>query len=120
MKTYPVIRYALLSPEGKPQPCSRPQWRAWVDSPAYRPGLVREQLDGWEINLTFTGAWAGRGTPKFFTVWLSRPNGESALRQFTTYEEAWSALRRLWPKKNPPLTRRPSGCLKFRVCGNGA
>jgi hypothetical protein len=97
MKTPRSLHYARLSRDRDPEPCTREQWRAWVDSPRYTPVLVREELDGWEADLTFTGTWCGRGTPKFFTVWvwISPPRGFSHLRQFATYEQAWRALGRV-------------------------
>jgi hypothetical protein len=98
MTTYSVLHYALLSPDRQPQPCSQEQWRAWVDSLRYTPVLVREHLDDWEVDLTFTGTWAGRGTPKFFSLWISAPDRSSTLRQFVTYEQAWRALGRVLAK----------------------
>ena len=95
MKTPRTIHYARLSRDREPEPCTREQWRAWVDSPRYTPVLVREVLEGWEADLTFTGTWFGRGTPQFFTLRITPPQGSSYLRQFATYEQAWRALGRM-------------------------
>ena len=66
-----------------------------MDSPHHAPVLVRQMLEGWEADLTFTGTWFGRGTPQFFTIRVTPPQGFSHLRQFATYEQAWRALGRL-------------------------
>ena len=107
MKTLRSLHYARLSRDREPEPCTRDQWRAWVDSPQYSPGLVREGLEGWEADLTFTGTWFGRGTPKFFTVWVTPPCGFSYLRQFATYEQAWRALGRILAGGQRAKERKP-------------
>jgi hypothetical protein len=92
MKTPRTVHYARLSRDREAEPCTREQWRAWVDGPHHAPVLVREALKGWEADLTFTGTWFGRGTPQFFTLRITPPQGFSHLRQFATYEQARRAL----------------------------
>lgn len=99
MAIHSVLHYARLSPDGQPQPCSPAQWQAWVGSPRYSPVLAREHMDGWEVDLTFTGTWAGRGRPKFFALWVSAPDRSGTLRQFVSYEQAWRALDRVLVKR---------------------
>ena len=99
MKTPRSLHYARLGRDREPEACTREQWQAWVDSPHHSPVLVREVLEDWEADLTFTGTWFGRGTPKFFTVWITPPSGFSQLRQFD--------LRASWAGAGP----HPGGVL---------
>jgi hypothetical protein len=117
MKAPRVLHYARLSPQREPEPCSPEQWQAWVDSAQYAPVLVRERWAGWQVDLSFTGTWLGRGTPKFFTVEVTPSSHVGSLRQFATYEQAWLAMVRVlaecWLQAETGTNRRLTGRQKL-------
>jgi hypothetical protein len=92
---YPC-HYALLSPDRKPQACSRRQWLArskGPQGPQYTPILAREQVHEWQVEINFTGVWMGEGSPKFFLVSVdSRNHLDDRQEEFASFEEARSAL----------------------------
>ncbi|MBV9489745.1 MAG: hypothetical protein JO069_08485 [Verrucomicrobia bacterium] len=88
-----AIRYARLSRDLTPEPCSRQQWLDWVNDPNHPDALVQERLDDWEARVEFTGIGTGRGKPKF-TVLVDHPQYAGGRWEFDTFEEARNAVGR--------------------------
>ena len=90
-----VTFLAHLSVARTPKACSWREWKAWDHGPQYNPGLAREPLDDWQVELAFTGIWTGPWweKPKFFKVVIIHPEHSGFWGEFETYEQARRGMR---------------------------